>query len=288
MINGMTFEEYNARERRRGSIVAKLHGYIPLDYGDTEASLTAEYLEITGEPYKTQAEEMAAKVKAAEETLAQRIALRNAADRQSIVAARLAGFMDCSDVFDALGFDRVNAGGETRSVMQVAYRWIRYANFEVEYIIPDGITDVPKAQRTGCYADDLPEIVACKDAYYAELRQREWDTAMLSATDAREKDGDGGNMNWTTYMESLGVRPEVDLAPMMAATGRQYAIEKAERDADRQRDESIIAAMRDYDGPLNRRGKPRMRPLRQHLEAYDVGRITRPERNELWAKAQGE
>ena len=72
------------------------------------------------------------------------------------------------------------------------------------------------------------------------------------------------------------------------ATGRQYAIEKAERDADRQRDETIIAAMRDYDGPLNRRGKPRMRPLRQHLEAYDVGRITRPERNELWAKAQGE
>ena len=144
MINGMTVEEYNARERRRGSIVAKLHGYIPLDYGDTEASLTAEYLEITGEPYKTQAEEMAAKVKAAEETRAQRIALRNAADRQSIVAARLAGFMDCSDVFDALGFDRVNASGETRSVMQVAYRWIADAGFEVEYIIPDGITDVPE------------------------------------------------------------------------------------------------------------------------------------------------
>ena len=220
-------------------------------------------------------------------TYEERKALRNAADRKAIVAAGLAGFMDCSDVFDALGFDRVNASGTPRSVMQVAYRWIADAGFEVEYVIPDGITDVPKAQRTGCYADDLPEIVACKDAYYAELRQREWDTAMLSATDAREKDGDGGNMNWTTYMESLGVRPEVDLAPMMAATGRQYAIEKAERDADRQRDESIIAAMRDYDGPLNRRGKPRMRPLRQHLEAYDVGRITRPERNELWAKARG-
>ena len=27
----MTVEEYNARERRRGSIVAKLHGYIPLE-----------------------------------------------------------------------------------------------------------------------------------------------------------------------------------------------------------------------------------------------------------------
>ena len=54
----------------------------------------------------------------------------------------------------------------TRSVMQVAYRWIRDAGFEVEYVIPDGITDVPKSQRTGCYADDLPAIVAYKDAWY--------------------------------------------------------------------------------------------------------------------------
>ena len=145
-------------------------------------------------------------------TYEERKALRNAADRKAIVAAGLAGFMDCSDVFDALGFDRVNASGTPRSVMQVAYRWIADAGFEVEYIIPDGITDVPKSQRTGCYADDLPAIVAYKDAYYAELRQREWDTAMLSATDAREKDGDGGNTELDyAYMESLGVRPEVDL-----------------------------------------------------------------------------
>ena len=186
----MTVEEYNARERRRGSIVAKLHGHIPLEEGDTEEALTAAYLALTGEPYKTQAEAMAAKVKAAEETRAQRIALRNAIDRQSIVAARFAGFMDCSDVFDALGFDRVNASGTPRSVMQVAYRWIADAGFEVEYVIPDGITDVPKSQRTGCYADDLPEIVAYKDAYYAELRQREWD-AMRVGYRCQARDGDG-------------------------------------------------------------------------------------------------
>ena len=288
MINGMTVEEYNARERRRGSIVAKLHGYTPLEESDTEEALQAEYLEITGEPYKTQAEEMAAKVKAAEETRAQRIALRNAADRKAIEAAGLAGFMDCSDVFDALGFDRVNAGGETRSVMQVAYRWIADAGFEVEYVIPDGITDVPKSQRTGCYADDLPAIVAHKDTCYAALRQGEWQTAVDSAIAARDVDGDGGNMNWTEYIAGQGARPEVDDDALAAASGRREAIEQAERDADRQRDESIIAAMRDYDGPLNRRGKPRMRSLRQHLEAYDVGRITRPERNDLWAKAQGE
>ena len=33
MINGMTVEDYNAREKRRASIVARLHGYTPLGVG---------------------------------------------------------------------------------------------------------------------------------------------------------------------------------------------------------------------------------------------------------------
>ena len=76
--------------------------------------------------------------------------------------------------------------------------------------------------------------------------------------------------------------------PLYAASrARRGTIEDAAgtRTPTRKRDETIIAAMREYDGPLNRKGRPRMRPLRQHLEAYDVGRITRGERNELWAKA---
>ena len=48
-MNGLTAEEYNARERLRGSIVAKLHGYIPLDYGETEEGLKAQFLALTGE-----------------------------------------------------------------------------------------------------------------------------------------------------------------------------------------------------------------------------------------------
>ena len=109
---------------------------------------------------------------------------------------------------------------------------------------------------------------------------------MRSATEAREQDGDGGNMNWTVYIESLGERPIVDLAPLNVATARLYEIEQAEQQADRARDVAIIAGMQSYEGPLNRRGKPRMRPLRQHLEEYDLGYITRAERNELWAKVQ--
>ena len=59
MINGMTAEEYNAQERLRGSIVAKLRGYTPMEDGDTEEALKTEYLEITGEAYQTEEEESA-------------------------------------------------------------------------------------------------------------------------------------------------------------------------------------------------------------------------------------
>ena len=76
--------------------------------------------------------------------------------------------------------------------MQVAYRWIRDAGFEVEYVIPDGITDVPKSQRTGCYADDLLAIVAYKDAWYLSLKQlrvgyRHGTQASTSALNAQEQ-----------------------------------------------------------------------------------------------------
>ena len=36
VINGMTVDDFNAHEKQRASIVAKLHGYIPFDDGDTE------------------------------------------------------------------------------------------------------------------------------------------------------------------------------------------------------------------------------------------------------------
>ena len=100
----------------------------------------------------------------------------------------------------------------------------------------------------------------------------------------RQEGGITKNMNWDVYIDSWGERPEVDKDALRAASGRQEVIEQAEQQADRARDVAIIAGMQSYEGPLNRRGKPRMRPLRQHLEEYDLGYITRAERNELWGK----
>ena len=84
--------------------------------------------------------------------------------RKAIADATAIGFRDCHAVFDALGFDRINAGGITRSSLQVSARWIVDAGFALESIVPDGYGSIPKAERTGCHVDDLPAIVAFKDA----------------------------------------------------------------------------------------------------------------------------
>ena len=220
-------------------------------------------------------------------TYEERIAQREMLQRKAIADATAVGFRDCHAVFDALGVERVNAGGYIRSSLQVASRWITDAGFALEIIVPDGYNYIPKAERCGCHVDDLPAIVAFRDAWYADLRRDEWSQAMSSAHNARAKEGDDGNMNWTVYIESLGEQPSVDDYALADAGRRNEAIDKAEQQADHQRDKTIIVAMREYDGPLNRRGLPRMRPLRQYLEDYDVGYVSRAERNELWAKSNG-
>ena len=145
MINGMTVEEYNAREKQRASIVAKLHGYIPFDEGDTEESLKAEHEALTGEAYRSEEDEQADNVQAAKERRQLRIEAQLDSDRQIIADAKANGFMDCRAVRDALGWDKPNAKGVYRSSLSVAIHWIEEAGEEVVYLIPDGITDVTKS-----------------------------------------------------------------------------------------------------------------------------------------------
>ena len=173
MINGMTVDEYNAKERRRGSIVAKLHGYTPMEDGDTEESLQAEYLEITGEAYRSQEEEQADNVQAAKERRQQRIEAQLDGDHAVIAAAKANGFMDCRAVRDALGYDKPRPNGSYLSSLQVAFHWIEEADEEVVYLIPDGITDVTKSERTGCYPDTFARVLAAKEEWDADRAARE-------------------------------------------------------------------------------------------------------------------
>ena len=67
--------------------------------------------------------------------------------RKAIADATAVGFRDCHAVFDALGYDQVNAGGYTRSVLQVACKAIADAGFEVEYIVAGWLWQHPESRK---------------------------------------------------------------------------------------------------------------------------------------------
>ena len=180
MINGLTVDEYNARERLRASIVAKLHGYAPFDEGETEEGLKAQFLELTGESYRTREEEVADQLAEQLAKRAEESKTRTTTEQQIIDDAVANGFMQCRAIRDALGWDKPGPNGSYYSSMSVAFHWIEEADEEVVYLIPDGITDVTKSERTGCYPDVFARVLAVKEEWDADRAAREkksWDDA---------------------------------------------------------------------------------------------------------------
>ena len=110
-------------------------------------------------------------------------------DHAIIAAAKANGFMDCRAIRDALGWDKPGPTGVYHSSMQVAFHWIEEADEEVVFLIPDGIGDVTKSERTGCYPDVFARVLAVKEKWDADRAVRElksWDDAR-AAKDAFEK-----------------------------------------------------------------------------------------------------
>ena len=299
MTNGMTADEFNARERRRGSIVAKLHGYIPFDEGDTEESLQAEYLEITGEAYRSQEEEQADNVQAAKERRQQRIEMQLQAEYDAIQAAKANGFMDCREVRDALGWDKLNPGtGEPYSAMGVAYRWIEDADEEVVYpLAEDGRRITSLTYRSGCWATAFPRILQVKEAYYAALAfasQKSWDDAQKAKDDFDRKKAED--------LAALLAQQDADRLARAADRAERYAQLDAARDAEialliaesEAEDEprtipaarriSIIAALRSYTGPLTKNRLPQRKALNDHAQF----KIEGWEKRECWPEAQND
>ena len=236
----MTVEEYNAKERRRSSCVAKLHGYTPMEDGDTEESLKAEYLELTGEAYRSQEEEQADNVRGMlRKSGSDGLKHSWTATMQIIADAKANGFMDCRAIRDALGWDKPNAKGVYHSSMQVAFHWIEEADEEVVYLIPDGITDVTKSERTGCYPDVFARVLAVKeqwDADRAVREQKSWDDAQAAKDDFDKQKAD-------------------ELAELIAwqdAERAQRAFDRAERyaqiDAARDAEIQLLIAEAEEDG----------------------------------------
>ena len=245
------------QETRRASIVAQLRGYTALEPDATEDSLKAEYLALMREPYLT-AEEEASTLAA--KALTEREARESAeydTDRQIIAEAEANGFMACRAIRDALGWDKPKPNGFYYSSLQVAYRWIEDAGEEVVYLIPDGITDVTKSERTGCYPDVFARVLAYKVAHVEKRRHAEWESrrdAAQQVVDFYAQKDPATRKDWLMdpdkAFDDVGPEPVWDVYPLEAAEARKRV--KAASDEER-----ILAAMREYTGPLNKRGYPK-------------------------------
>ena len=266
MINGMTVEEFNAREKQRASIVAKLLGYTPMANTDTVESLKAEHEALTGEAYRSEEEEQAANERDAKERRQQRIEAQLNGDRAIIAAAKANGFLDCRAIRDGLGWDKPNAKGVYHSSLSVAVHWIEKAGEEVVYLIPDGITDVTKSERTGCYPDAFARVLAAKNKWDADRAAREkksWDDAQVKKDAFAKQNAD--------ELAEIIRQQNAALAQRAAEQTERYAEIDAARDAEIQlliaeaeavdaqvipaaRRVSILAALRSYTGPLTKNG----------------------------------
>ena len=205
--------------------------------------------------------------------------------------------MDCRTVRDALGYDKPRPNGSYLSSLQVAFHWIEEADEEVVYLIPDGITDVTKSERTGCYPDVFARVLVAKeewDADRAAREQKSWDDAQ-AAKDAFDKQK-------ADELAALFAQQDADRAAMAAERAERYAQLDAARDAEIQRlmaednaaddDEprtipdarrtAIIADLRTYTGPLTKNGLPQ----RKALNAHAGYKIEGWEKRECWTEAR--
>ena len=217
----------------------------------------------------------------------------------AIMAAKDNGFMDCREVRDALGWDKLNPGtGEPYSATGVAYRWIEDADEEVAYPLEeDGRRITSLTYRSGCWGSAFPHILEVKEAYYAALdaaSQKSWDDAQ-AAKDAFDKQK-------ADELTELIKQQDADRRARAAEQAERYAELDAARDAEIQRliaeseaeDEprtipaarriAIVADLRTYTGPLT---KNRL-PQRKALNAHAGYKIEGWEKRECWPDAQTE
>ena len=183
-------------------------------------------------------------------------------DRQIIADAKANGFLDCRAIRDALGWDKPNAKGNYRSSLGVALHWIEEAGEEVVFLIPDGITDVTKSERTGCYPDVFARVLAAKEKWDADRAAREkksWDDAQAQK-DAFDKQKADELAALIAQQEADSISREAERATRYAQIDAardaeiQVLIAEAEAEDEPHTDEEILQAMREYTGPLNKKG----------------------------------
>ena len=201
--------------------------------------------------------------------------------------------MDCRAIRDALGWDKPNTHGVYHSSLQVAFHWIEEADEEVVYLIPDGITNVTKSERTGCYPDVFARVLATKEKWDADRAAREkksWDDAQ-AAKDAYDKQKADELAELIAQQEAAQVQRSVERADRYAQidAARDAEIQRLIAEAEETEEQvipglrrgSIIAALRSYTGPLTKNGLPKRQALNEHAGFQIEGW----EKRELWPEA---
>ena len=194
--------------------------------------------------------------------------LRTAATRENIRNATADGFMDCKTLVRALYPDRF----PDRPVRwEAAYRWLADVGVEVVYIAADGLTDVPKAERTGCWSKDFPAVLAYKMAYYQQIALNDWTRNVEGAVEAGVPRDEAEEM--------MGPRPP-EPAVFVDTAWKAGGTKPKEAPVSDGQDNRVIDAMRSWTGPRNKKGRPKAGAL---SEVVGFG-VTRERRNELWAQ----
>ena len=286
--SGLTY----GQEQRRAQLVAMLHGFTPIEDGATEDSLKAEYLEIMGDPYQTQEQEMAENRAAANAKRDRYYIDKYDKHLRMLEKAKENGFRNLSEIIRGLGYD-------TRKVSwQGAFFQADRSGEEVVTLIPDGQgyyidgdrKTISKSKRWGVYAEAFDRIKAYHDEAEKLRLRKEWERNLAEAEAARVEEGDKTElMDWVAHIAALMLDepPLPDLSVLEAAGNRRGAKDKAERQAkaeerqekaeERQEDEAqvaeIVASLPTYTGPYNKRGLPKNADLSEHVGFKVTGRL---------------
>ena len=142
------------------------------------------------------------------------------------------------------------------------------------YIVEDGFTDVPKAERTGCWAADFPKVLAYKTAYYQQIAMNDWTRNVDGAVDAGVSREDAEEM-----MGPRPPTPAVFVDTAWKASGTKPRAEAPQPGDERSLDDKILEAFDDetYTGSRRpnrkkRGGMPKFRPFREHTKLWDMSK----------------
>ena len=286
--SGLTY----GQEQRRAKLVAMLHHFTPYEDGATEDSLKAEYMEIMGDPYQTQEQEMAENRATANAKRDSYYIDKYDKHLKLLADARDNGFLNLTDIMQGLGYDT------SEHSWQGSFYQAKRAGEDFVVLIPDGqgyYIDgerkiISKSKRWGVYAEAFDRIKAYHDEAEILSRRKDWERHLAQAEEARAEEGAQTKyMDWDVAIQALlDIEPPMpDISVLEAAEARIDAqaeaklqekaearqVAKAELDEMKGRMDKVVASLPTYTGPYNKRGLPKNADLSEHVGFKVTGRL---------------